>query len=119
MLNVEDTCNKEIIQLIIGMSDMVDYVADVKQFVTVEKLKAVIGEANELMQKAVEFFNKHKQCSTFSKHSPIQLAHLLCSQSQYSEKVVAAFLSSAKEELEGLQGFFSQIKGKFDCGILV
>ena len=98
---------------------MVDYIADVEQFATVEQLKEVIGEANELMQKAVEFFNKHKQRGTFSKHSPVQLACLSCSQSQYSEKVVAAFSPSAKEELEGLQGSFSRIKEKFDRGIAV
>ena len=101
------------------MSDIVDYVVDVEQFVTVEQLKAVIGEANELMQKTVKFVDEHKGRGTLSKHSPVQLARITCSQSQYLEKIVAAFSPSAKEELEGLQGSFSRIKEKFDRGIAV
>ena len=74
ILDVEDARNKEIVELVVSMSDIVSYVVDVEQFATVAQLKAVIGEANDLMQKTVEFFNKHKQRGTFSKHSPIQLA---------------------------------------------
>ena len=40
---------------------MVDYVADVNQFATIAQLKTVMEEANTLMRKAVDFFNKHKQ----------------------------------------------------------
>ena len=43
------------------MSDIVRYVVDVEQLATVAQLKAVIGEANELMQKTVEFFNMHNK----------------------------------------------------------
>ena len=101
------------------MSDIVNYVVDVEQFATVAQLKAVIGEANELMQKTVKFVNEHKERGTFSKHSSIQLARLSSSKGQHSEKVVAAFSPSAKEELEGLQASFSRIKEKFDRGISV
>ena len=116
-MDVDDTRNKEIIQLIVSMSDIVDYVVDVEQFATVAQLKAVIGEANDLMQKAVKFVNEHKERGTFSKHSLIQPASFSCSQGQYSEKVFAAFSPSSKEELEGLYGSFSRFKEKFDCGI--
>ena len=101
------------------MSDIVDYVVDVEQFATVAQLKAVIGEANDLMQKAVKFVNEHKERGTFSKHSLIQPASFSCSQGQYSEKVFAAFSPSSKEELEGLYGSFSRFKEKFDRGMAV
>ena len=101
------------------MSDIVNYVVDVEQFATVAQLKAVIGEANELMEKTVKFVKEHKERGTFSKRSYIQLVHLSCSQSQYPEKVVAAFSPSAKEELEGLQDSFSRFKEKFDRGVAV
>ena len=118
-MDVEDARNKEIIQLIVGMSDIVGYVVDVEQFATVAQLKAVIGEANKLMQKTVEFFNKHKQRGTLSKHSSIRLVRCSCSQGQYLEKVFAALSPRAKEDLEGLQGAFSRFKEKFNRGIAV
>ena len=112
--------NKEIVGLIVSMSDIVNYVVDVEQFATVAQLKAVIGEANELMEKTVKFVNEHKERGTFSKRSSsIQLVRLSSSQSQYPEKVVAAFSPSAKEELEGLQDSFSRFKEKFDRGLAV
>ena len=101
------------------MSDIGDYVVDVEQFATIAQLKAVIGEANDLMQKAVKFVNEHKERGTFSKHSLIQPASFSCSQGQYSEKVFAAFSPSSKEELEGLYGSFSRFKEKFDRGMAV
>ena len=104
--------------LIVSMSDIVNYVIDVEQFATVAQLKAVIGEANNLMEKTVKFVNEHKGYGTLSK-SPIQLARLSCSKSQYAEKVVAAFSPSVKEELEGLQSSFSRFKEKFDRGMAV
>ena len=51
--------------------------------------------------------------------SILLLVRLSCSQSQYPEKVVAAFSPSAKEELEGLQSSFSRFKEKFDRGMAV
>ena len=101
------------------MSDIVNYVVDVEQFATVAQLKAVIGEANELMQKTVKFVNEHIERGTLSKHSSIQLVCCSCSQGQCLEKVFAALSPSAKEEIEGLQGEFSRFKEKFDRGIAV
>ena len=111
--------NKEIVGLIVSMSDIVNYVVDVEQFATVAQLKAVIAEANELMQNAVKFVKEHKERGTLSKDSPIQLARLPSSKGQHSEKVLATFSPSAKEELEGLQGSFSRFKEKFDRGVAV
>ena len=119
ILDVEDARNKEIIELIVSMSDIVNYVVDVEQFATVAQLKSVIGEANELMQRTVEFFNKHKQRGNFSKHSTIQLVCCSCSQGRCLGRVFAAFSPSAKEELEKLQGAFSRFKEKFNRGIAV
>ena len=104
-------------QLIVSMSDIVNYVVDVEQFATVAQLKAVIGEANELMQKTVKFVNEHIERGTLSKHSSIQLVCCSCSQGQYLEKVFAALSPRAKKELEELQGAFSRFKEKFDRGI--
>ena len=76
ILDVEDSHNKEIVGLIVSMSDIVNYVVDVEQFATVAQLKAVIGEANDLMEKTVKFVKEHKERGTLSKHSSIQLARL-------------------------------------------
>ena len=47
------------------MSDVAIYIVDVEQFATIEQLKVVIQEANELMRNAVKFFNKYKDCGSF------------------------------------------------------
>ena len=60
MLDAEDEVNQKIAHLIFTMSDIAIYVVDVEQFSTIEQLKLVIQEANELMRKAVKFFNKYK-----------------------------------------------------------
>ena len=119
ILDVEDTRNKEIIELIVSMSDIVDYVVDVEQFATVAQLKAVIGEANDLMRKTVEFFNKHKGRGTLCKHSSTQLVYLSLSECDCSGNVFTAFSPSAKEELVGLQDAFCRFKEKFDRGMSV
>ena len=61
---MEDAHTKRITDIIVSMSDMVDYVFKVKQFVTVTKLKEAIEEANDLMGKAVAVFNEHKNRGT-------------------------------------------------------
>ena len=63
--------NRKIADLIISMSDVAVYVVDVKQFATTAKLKEVIEESNELIRRAVYFFNKHKGRGIFSEYSPI------------------------------------------------
>ena len=63
-MEAEDAHTQKIIGVIVSMSDMVDYVFNVKQFVTVAKLKEAIEEANDLMRKAVDIFNKHKDRGT-------------------------------------------------------
>ena len=55
------------------MSDIAVYVIDVKQFATVAKLKLVIEEANVLIGRAVDFFNKHKGRGIFGEYPPIDL----------------------------------------------
>ena len=70
---MEDEFNQKIGDLIISMSDIVVYVVDVKQFATIAQLKAVIEEANGLIGRAVDFFNKHKQRGIFGEYSPIDL----------------------------------------------
>ena len=66
-MDVEDAHTKRITGIIVSMSDMVDYVFNIKQFVTVTKLKEAIEEAKDLMGKAVDVFNKHKDRGTFGK----------------------------------------------------
>ena len=68
---MEDELNQKIASLVISMSDIVVYIVDVKQFATVDQLKAVIKKANDLISRTVDFFNKHKQRGIFSEYSPI------------------------------------------------
>ena len=65
--------NRKIADLIISMSDVAVYVVDVKQFATIAQLKAVIEEANVLIGRSVDFFNKYKERGFFSEYSPIDL----------------------------------------------
>ena len=60
ILEMEDEFNKKIANLVVSMSDIAVCVADVKQFATIDQLKAVIEEANGLIGRTVEFFNKYK-----------------------------------------------------------
>ena len=57
------------------MSDIVVYVVDVKQFATIAQLIEVIKEANTLIKRAVDFFNKHKERGFFSEYSLIDFIH--------------------------------------------
>ena len=72
---MEDEFNQKIGDLVISMSDIVVYVVDVKQFATIAQLKAVIEEANVLIGRAVDFFNKHKERGTLSEYSLIDSVH--------------------------------------------
>ena len=65
MLDAEDEVNQKIAHLISTMSDIAIYIVDVEQFATIEQLKVVIQEANELMRNAVKFFNKYKDRGSF------------------------------------------------------
>ena len=76
-MDVEDAHTKRITGVIVSMSDMVDYVFNVKQFVTVTKLKEAIEEANDLMRKAVDIFNEHKDRGTFGELGR-SLTHSVC-----------------------------------------
>ena len=68
---MEDEFNQRIASLVISMSDVIVYVVDVKQFATIAKLIEVIGKANELIDRTVKFFNKHKERGIFSEYSLI------------------------------------------------
>ena len=68
ILDAEHEFNQKIVDLINSMSDMVLYVADVKQFATIAQLKTVMNEANDLMRKVVAFFNKHKERGIFGEY---------------------------------------------------
>ena len=76
-MDVEDAHTKRITDIIVSMSDIVDYVFNVKQFVTVTRLKEAIEEANDLIRKAVAVFNEHKDRGTFSELGR-SLIHLVC-----------------------------------------
>ena len=65
---MEDELNQKIASLVISMSDIVVYIVDVKQFATIDQLKAVIEEANGLIGRTVEFFNKYKECGIFGEY---------------------------------------------------
>ena len=71
MLDAEDEVNQKIAHLIFTMSDVAIYIVDVEQFATIEQLKVVIQEANELMRNAVKFFNKYKDRGSFGDASLI------------------------------------------------
>ena len=77
ILDMEDEFNQKITDLVISMSDIVIYVVDVKQFATIAKLKLVIEEANILIGRAVDFFNKHKEHGSYSEYSLIDFFHRL------------------------------------------
>ena len=68
---MEDELNQKIADLVISMSDIVVYVVDAKQFATTAKLIGVIEEANVLIHRTVDFFNKHRERGIFSEYSPI------------------------------------------------
>ena len=68
---MEDEFKQKIADLIISMSDIAVYVVDVKQFATIAQLIEVINEANVLIGRAVDFFNKHKERGFFSEYSLI------------------------------------------------
>ena len=70
---MEDEFNRKIADLIISMSDIAVYVVDAKQFATIAQLKAVIEEANNLIGRAVDFFNKHKGRGFYSAYPLIDL----------------------------------------------
>ena len=71
ILAMEDELNQKIADLVVSLSDIIVYVVDVKQFATIEQLIKVIEEANVLIRRVVDFFNKHKECSFFSEYSLI------------------------------------------------
>ena len=72
---MEDEFNQKITDLVISMSDIVVYVVNVKQFATTAKLKEVVEEANDLIRRAVDFFNRHKGRGIFSEYYPIDSVH--------------------------------------------
>ena len=67
ILEAEDAYNQKIANLILNMSDVVDFVVDVKQFATIAQLKAVLEEANHLMRKVVDLIGTHKRRGTLGK----------------------------------------------------
>ena len=71
ILEMEDEFNKKIANLVISMSDIAVYVVDVKQFATIEQFKVVIEEANGLIGRTVEFFNKYKERGSLGEYSLI------------------------------------------------
>ena len=66
---MEDKFNQNIANLVASMSDIIIYVVDVRQFATVEQFIKVIGEANNLIRRALELFNKHKKRGSLGEHS--------------------------------------------------
>ena len=73
ILEMENEFNQKIAGLIISMSDIAVYVVDVKQFATIAQLIVVMKEANDLIRRAVEFFNKHKERGSLGEYSLIDL----------------------------------------------
>ena len=69
ILEMEDEFNQRIAGLVISMSDIVIYVLDVEQFATIAQLKVVIEEANDLIRRTVDCFNKHKERGIFGEYS--------------------------------------------------
>ena len=75
ILDMEDEFNQKITDLVISMSDIVIYVVDVKQFATIAKFIKVIEEANDLIRKTVDFFDRHKGRGYFSEYALIDSVH--------------------------------------------
>ena len=119
ILEKEDKFNQNITNLVISMSDVVVYVVDVKQFATIEQLKAVIEEANDLIRRAIDFFNKHKGRGIFSECSPIDSACSFTNLKLDLERVISAFPGKEQEELEELQSDFDRFRSTFDRGVSV
>ena len=71
ILEMEDEVNQNIADIDISMSNIVVYVVNVEQFATIEQLKAVIKEANGLIEQALEFFKKHKERGSLGEYSLI------------------------------------------------
>ena len=116
---MEDEFNQKITDLVTSMSDIVVYVVDVKQFATTAKLKEVIEEANDLIRRAVDFFNKHKGRGIFSECSPIDSVFSFTNLKLDLERVISAFPGKEQEELEELQSDFDRFRSTFDRGVSV
>ena len=70
---MEDEFNQNVADLVISISDIAVYIVDVKQFATIAQLTVVIEDANVLIRRVVDFFNKHKERGTLGENSPINL----------------------------------------------
>ena len=70
---MEDEFNQNVDDLVISISDIAVYIVDVKQFATIAQLTVVIEDANVLIRRVVDFFNKHKERGIFGEYSPIDL----------------------------------------------
>ena len=116
---MEDEFNQKIVDLVISMSDIAVYVVDVKQFVTVEQLIKVIKEANVLIGRVIDFFNKHKERGFFSEYSLIDFIHWFTYLKLDSERVFSAFPGKVQEELKELQIDFTRFRTMFDRGVSV
>ena len=116
---MEDELNQKIADLVVSLFDIIVYVVDVKQFATIEQLKAVIEEANDLIRRAVDFFNKHKGRGIFSECPPIDSVCSFTYLKLDLERVISAFPGKDQEELEGLQTDFDRFRSTFDRGISV
>ena len=91
ILEAEESHNQKIIDLIVCMSQAVDYIVDVRQFATIAQPKVVIEEAN-VMRRAVNFVNEHKQRGTFGERTLVELSpqtnlyeYFLVSQNRYPD----------------------------------
>ena len=78
-MEAEDELNQKIAELIISMSEVAVYIVDVKQFATMAQLKAVIEEANGLVCRAVNIFNKHKESNILGECSSSEISRFSCS----------------------------------------
>ena len=72
-MEIEDEFNQNVADLVISISDIAVYIVDVKQFATIAQLTVVIEDANVLIQRVVDFFNKHKERGTLGENSLINL----------------------------------------------
>ena len=101
------------------MSDIAVYIVDVKQFATIAQLTVVIEDANVLIRRVVDFFNKHKGRGIFSKCSPIDSVCSFTNLKLDLERVISAFPGKEQEELEELQSDFDRFRSTFDRGVSV
>ncbi|OCH83993.1 hypothetical protein OBBRIDRAFT_840043 [Obba rivulosa] len=96
----QDEENKDVLDLLIDMSDIVHYTFDMEQFATVEQLKVVIEEARVLMQEATNLVFKRGDRSN-------------------TQEILSILTSEDREKIQDLKSKLARFKQNFDRAVNV